>query len=122
MTLLLQAWGPTHGPALAKALQVSPASFTRLVRLLGTSVERIGAARSSRYALRRTIRNFGSEWPIYRAGDNGRPRIWGQLRALHGGFRFVAHDLSPAWMGRDYPDGLFSGLPFFLQDVRPQGY
>jgi len=25
-------------------------------------------------------------------------------------------------MEREYPDGLFSGLPFFLQDLRPQGY
>ncbi len=52
----------------------------------------------------------------------GRPRVWGHLRALHGGFRFVPHGVMPAWMQSTYPDGLFSGLPFFLQEVRPQGY
>jgi hypothetical protein len=26
------------------------------------------------------------------------------------------------WMEQEYVDGLFQGLPFFLQDLRPQGY
>jgi len=41
---------------------------------------------------------------------------------LHGGFRFEPQDAAPAWLRSEYPDGLFSGLPFFLQEIRPQGY
>jgi hypothetical protein len=103
-------------------LEISHATLTRIVAKLGPSIERIGAARSTRYALRRPIRNFGSEWPVYRISDGGRPQNWGTLRALHDGFRFLPGERAPLWMEREYGDGLFQGLPFFLQDLRPQGY
>lgn len=110
------------GRAIAETLRISPATLSRIVGRLGSSIERIGAARSTRYALRRSVRNFGSQWPVYRIGDQGRPRVWGELRALHSGFRFLPQNPAPAWMEREYAGGIFSGLPFFLQDVRPQGY
>ncbi len=122
LTLLLQARGVLAGRDLTQELDISTPTMTRLIGRLGASVERMGAARNVRYALRRPVRNLGSQWPIYRIGDGGRPRVWGELRALHGGFRLVPASATPAWMGRDYPEGLFSGLPFFLQEVRPQGY
>jgi hypothetical protein len=90
--------------------------------MAGPAIERIGAGRATRYALRRPIRNLGTEWPVYRIAEDGRPRSWGALRALHGGFRLLPGAAAPAWMSREYRDGIFSGLPFFLQDVRPQGY
>jgi hypothetical protein len=108
--------------AIKESLRISPATLTRLVAQAGSPIERIGAARSTRYALRRSVRNLGGQWPIYRIRSNGRPQVWGELRALHGGFRFIPQDPKPAWMEREYSDGIFSGLPFFLQDVRPQGY
>lgn len=107
---------------LTVALQVSPATLLRLVAMSGSSVERIGAGRATRYALRRSVRNLGSGWPIYRIGEDGRPRVWAEIRALHGGVRLIPRAAAPAWMSREHPDGIFSGLPFFLQDVRPQGY
>src|SRR5688572_13205950 len=122
LTLLLQARGVLAGRDLTEELGISTPTMTRLIGRLGASVERIGAARNIRYALRRPVRNLGSQWPIYRIGDGGRRRVWGELRALHGGFRFVPASTAPTWMGGDYPEGLFSGLPFFLQEVRPQGY
>lgn len=122
LTLVLQAQGALSGRALAEALRVSEPTVSRLIRSLGSSVERVGAARSSRYVLRRAVRNFGDQCPVYRVNAEGRPRVWGQLRALHGGFRFEPQGVTPPWMQSDYPDGLFSGLPFFLQEVRPQGY
>ncbi|MDO8540896.1 MAG: type II toxin-antitoxin system HipA family toxin YjjJ [Opitutaceae bacterium] len=122
VALRLQTEGVTSARSIATALRISPATLNRCIGLLGPAVERIGAARSTRYALRRTVRNLGDRWPIYRIGNAGRPRVWGELRALHRGFRFVPAEPAPAWMQREYMDGLFSGLPFFLQDMRPQGY
>ncbi len=122
LILLLQARGVVPSRAIIDELAISPATLGRIVAGLGPSIERVGAARSTRYALRRPVRNFGSEWPVYRIGDRGRPQVWGTLRSLHRGFRFVPGRRSPAWMEREYPDGIFPALPFFLQDVQPQGY
>lgn len=122
LTLLLQSRGPTPSRTLVESLKISPASLSRLVAQLGPAVERFGAARSTRYALRRSVRNFGRTWPVYRIGEDGRPRVWAELRVLHGGFRVVIREREPTWLVREYADGLFSGLPFFLRDVSPQGY
>jgi len=108
--------------AITEELDISQATLTRIVAKLGLSIERIGAARSTRYALRRPLRNFGSEWPVYRVSDGARPQSWGTLRALHNGFRFLPSERAPMWMEREYVDGIFQGLPFFLQDLQPQGY
>ena len=108
--------------ALAAALQVSPATLLRMVAMSGSAIERVGAGRATRYALRRSVRHLGSNWPVYRISAQGRPQVWGELRALHGGFRLIPRAAAPAWMARKYPDGIFSGLPCCLQDVRPQGY
>lgn len=122
ISLALQANGPMASGALASAVAISQATLSRSIALLGPTIERIGAARSTRYALRRNIRNLGSQWPIYRIDLQGRATRWGDLRALHGGFRFAPSASAPGWLSKDYPSGVFSGLPFFLQDVRPQGY
>jgi hypothetical protein len=119
---LLQARGATASRAIAGELGVSQATLTRMVAGLGSSIERIGAARSTRYALRRPVRNLGSEWPVYRINASGRHHCWGTLRALHPGFRFQPGEQAPSWMEREYGDGQFPGLPFFLQDLQPQGY
>lgn len=122
LSLLLQTNGAMETRAVLEGLGVSAATLSRLVTRLGPSViERTGATRKTRYALRRSVRNLGSHWPVYRLDASGRPRVWAELRALYGGFRIVSSN-RPAWMEGDYADGLFSGLPFFLQDVRPQGY
>jgi hypothetical protein len=122
LSLLLQANGLMSAGALTQELSVSQATLSRWMRRLGPDVERTGAARSTRYALRRNVRNLGTHWPIYRFDQHGHATRWGDLRALYGGFRFVPDGAAPVWLSRDYPEGLFAGLPFFLQDVRPQGY
>ncbi|HEY5551964.1 MAG TPA: type II toxin-antitoxin system HipA family toxin YjjJ [Opitutaceae bacterium] len=123
LSLLLQTQGPTASGAVVSALGVSRATLSRLVAEAGPAVERIGTARNTRYALRRAVRHLGDQWNVYRIDETGRARVWGELRALHGGFRFAPQEATvPEWMVRDYPDGIFPGLPFFLQDARPQGY
>lgn len=122
--LLLQAQGPTPTRAIRRSLGISAATLSRLVAEAGPLIERIGTARNTRYALRRPVRQIGDHWPVYRIDERGRGQVWGELRALHRGFRFVpANSLQrPAWLAQHFPQGLFDGLPFFLQDVRPQGY
>lgn len=105
--------------ALMADLGVSQPTLSRWIRAAGDEVEAIGQTRNRRYALRRTVRNLGIEWPLYRLDEEGRAGQVGTLRALHGGFRVEAEQ---AWWSRAYPEGVFGGLPFFLQDVAPAGY
>jgi hypothetical protein len=89
---------------------------------LGSAVLRIGAARSARYALRRSVRNLGRRWPLHRIDANGRAQPFGELHAVHGGFFWETEGEPPAWLRHGYANGVFPGLPFFLSDVRPQGF
>ena len=41
---------------------------------------------------------------------------------MHGGFWLDFAGTAPVWLERGYSDGFFPGLPFFLSDVRPQGF
>jgi hypothetical protein len=122
LTLALQAGGITPARTLSESLGISQPTMSRWIAQLGPAVERIGAARNAQYALRRNVRNLGTAWPVYRINEKGGAESVGQLRALHGGFRLVPAGTAPAWMAREYPTGVFPGLPFFLQDSAPQGY
>lgn len=113
--------GPMAGADLERTLEVSGPTLSRLIARLGTRVDRIGAARSSQYGLRREVRDLGDEWPVFIVERDARVTLLGNLRALHGAFHFVPSDGStplPPGVG----DAVTSKLPFFLLAARPGGY
>lgn len=120
LPIILQMLGPSTAAALGAQLRVSQPTVSRRIRDLGDSIERIGGGRLARYALRREVRGLGNVWPVHRIDARGHPATIGELRALHGGFRFAAES-GATWL-RDYPEGFFRGLPFFLLDGAPQGF
>ncbi len=86
---------------------------------------RLGNTRGARYALRRNVRGIGDTFPIRRIDENGRARDWAELTALHGGWRVEWRNAAtvPAWSDEIFGLGGWSeGFPFFLSDLRPQGY
>lgn len=101
---------------LQERLGVSQPTVSRALAPLLRSgqVLRVGAARSQRYLLPRPIEGVGSEVPMMRVDTEGRASPFGRMVPLPGG-RF--------WV--DEADGLselHDGLPWFLQDMRPQGF
>lgn len=120
--LQLQSLGIATAQELARGLGIDRATISRGLGALGSSVLRIGAARSTRYALRRNVRNLGNRWPLYRIDGHGRAHELGVMSAMHGGFLWEAGDAPPAWFQFGYTGGVFPGLPFPLSDVRPQGF
>ncbi|MEW9571618.1 type II toxin-antitoxin system HipA family toxin YjjJ [Rhodanobacter sp. Si-c] len=107
---------------LGEALGTSQPSISRALAAAGSRVVRIGQARRSRYAAVRDVRGLGTYWPLYRIDEQGRPHEFGRLTALHGNGCLVAAATTPDWLQGEFVDGLFPGLPWFLDDQRPQGF
>lgn len=120
---LLQAHGVLGGTEIARRLGVSQPTVSRLLAALGDEVVRMGRARATRYALARELRGAGSRWPLYRIAPDGRAVRLGELRALHrGAFHLDAERELPALLHDAFAAGQFPGLPWFLDDLRPQGF
>ncbi len=123
LRIQLMMRGEQSAQELARALGVSQPTISRHLVALAPLIEPIGQARARRYSLRRPLRAAGSEWPIYRVEPSGQVNLFGLLRCLHGGFRVEFAATPPVWIPSDFArNGVFPGLPFFLQDVRPQGF
>ncbi|PJK02846.1 transcriptional regulator [Lysobacteraceae bacterium NML71-0210] len=122
----LVSWLRQHGPAsaraIATALGVSQPTVSRLIQRT-PEVITIGQARATRYALAHTLGREGSCWPLYRLDADARPECLGALQSLHGGgFLFQPDQALPAFTHGDFHNGLYPGLPWFLDDLRPQGF
>ncbi|MDP3228033.1 MAG: type II toxin-antitoxin system HipA family toxin YjjJ [Acidovorax sp.] len=77
-------------------------------------VQKVGAARSQRYVLPRTVAGVGNEVLVMRIDAQGRPSPFARMVPLEGGAFWV-----------DEADGVSArhdGLPWFLDDMRPQGF
>ena len=124
LRLQLMAYGVQSAQELARGLRVSQPTVSRQIAALGVAIERIGGGPSTRYALRRSVRGGGAQWPVYRVDRGGRIELQGFLNSIHGGFRFLFEGGAvPRWVPSDFAHfGVFPGLPFFLQDIRPQGF
>ena len=121
---LIRARGPVSATELAAALRVNRTTIARTLPDFGEELVTLGATRSTRYLLRRGIRNIGSRWPVFRIGEGGRASEWAELEALHErSWRVNWVGTPPEWAGIFTEEsGLWSGFPFFLSDLRPQGF
>lgn len=86
----------------------------------------IGAARATRYAWAMPeANNPDHPWriPVYEMGLSGEEQLFGTLTVLHGDEYLFAPTGDP---DQRFPQGWlrahYEGVPWFLQDARPQGY
>ncbi|QDL52923.1 type II toxin-antitoxin system HipA family toxin YjjJ [Rhodoferax aquaticus] len=101
---------------LQAQLGVSQPTVSRAMAPLIQSgqVLKVGAARKQRYVLPRTVRDVGRSIAVMRIDAQGQASPFAKLVPLAGGAVWV-----------DEEDGLskrFDGLPWFLDDMRPQGF
>lgn len=124
LTPLIRARGPISATELAALLRVNRTTIARTLPDFGDELVTLGATRSTRYLLRREIRNIGNRWPIYRLDGEGRAAEWAELEALHDRcWRVTWAGTAPEWAAHfTEGNGLWSGFPFFLGDARPQGF
>jgi hypothetical protein len=119
---LLRIRGPLRAREVLAALDVSQPTLSRLARAAGTRLVRIGKARRTTYAVTREIRTFGSAWPLYRVDPAGSLHASGTLHALQPRSWWYAATPMPGWLQGEFSDGIFPDLPWFVDDLRPQGF
>jgi hypothetical protein len=116
LQLLLRQGGCQSSAELQAQLRVSQPTVSRALAPLIQSgqVQKVGAARKQRYVLPRTVRDVGRSVPVMRIDTSGKPSPFARMVPLASGAVWV-----------DEADGLskrFDGLPWFLDDMRPQGF
>ena len=119
---ILRLRGPSSARDLGAALGVSQPGVSRVLMEAGDRVARIGRARRTRYAAVRDVRGLGAEWPLFRIDDQGRPHDFGRLTALYDRGSLVTTTRQTDWLRDEFIDGLFPGVPWFLDDQRLQGF
>ncbi len=118
----LASGAPVAAGALVERLGVTRPVLQRLVEQAGAQVIRFGQTRGTHYVAASLT---GAEsWPLYRMGPEATLTELGTLFAARGdGFAFVPNGARPNLVRPvDGPAGYFPGLPWFLDDVRPQGF
>jgi hypothetical protein len=114
-----------HLPAaeLLANLGVSRATLMRAVRAAGPEVLTIGRARRTSYAARRLLRGSAQPQPVFQVNEKGGSAEVGRLNlAYPDGSAFEFSAASPWPLDDSMRDGWFDGLPYFLQDLRPDGF
>lgn len=116
-----------RGPATSKELQsatgLSQATISRQLRELEERIVRLPEGRTVRYAM--TCNAFGADdrLPLFMVDAAGSSTLVALLRPLlHGGFYLERETGMPAVLLGERGDGLYDGLPWFLDDLRPQGF
>jgi hypothetical protein len=113
------ALGPASAAELMSVLGSSQSTVSRAVRALEREkrVVRIGGStRGARYALRRRpMEANDAAWPIYRVDERGAAGKIGTFNAIHPSSYYTTGQPKRI-------QGLFPGVPYYLQDARPAGF
>ena len=109
----LLASGPLPARQLIEKMGISQPTLSRALSELGDEIVRIGAARSIQYTLRDSARGL-PDIPVYRVDTEGRIRKLGTLIPVRPE-GFVMRQEDGATLHSD-------SLPWWLLDMRPQGY
>jgi hypothetical protein len=107
------ATGPKSGTQMAKEMGISQPTATRALAAMSDEVMKIGQKKGSRYVLRDTGRGFG-DVSVFRVDTEGKLKELGMLTPVRpDGFVFTQADGVQVHS---------DGLPWWLLDMRPQGY
>ncbi len=107
------ALGPAKSRQLVEKTGFSQPTVSRALAELGDDIIRLGAGRSIQYALKDHTRGFDAV-AIHRVSESGQISMWGQLVSVRpDGFVMIQPDGSALHS---------DGLPWWLLDMRPQGF
>ena len=116
------ARGHASANELSAALQTSVPTLHRLLNRLGDVTVTAGKARRARYALVRSLRGGVTSLPVYAVDMAGQAHPSGQLLPLRPDGSWMDLAGTPWPVPDEARDGWWSGLPYPLRQMRPQGY
>jgi len=119
---VLSRQAPISAPDLAQALEISTATLRRVLDEQPGDILAAGNARRRRYALRRSLRGDTRPLPLYAIDREGRAAEAGNLSLIRPQGTHLTLDPKVWPTPEESRDGWWDGLPYPLQDMRPQGY
>lgn len=120
---LLRSHGPLPAGKLAELMGASRPTLSRAVRGAADTLVARGQARRTTYAARRALRGSLDPLPLFRIDRVGIPRHIADLDLLHPDGTAVDFRGDFGWPLEDrMREGWFDGLPYPMQDMRPQGF
>lgn len=115
--------GPATTNTLAAATGTSRQTVSRKLRALGDSVIKFDKVRPPLYYAVADAFGSGDKILLAAVDPHGNTNLWGVLRPLaHGGFYLQPTAIATKALTGATGDGLYDDLPYFLDDMRPQGF
>jgi len=119
---LLEDKGVISSTDIQTELNFNQPKVSRLIKQAGTQLIHIGRARAARYALFRPVLGYDGCIPVYAVDEMGHPQHLFNLHGLGGGQCYIETVESARWLKGVAGNGVFEGLPYFIDDLRPQGF
>lgn len=116
-----------QGPATSKEIQaatgLSQAAVSRQLRRMEHCVVTVRSGRTPKYIMTRNALGGNDRLPLAVVDAHGHADLVAHIRPLVTGGFYVepSAGMSPLLLG-DRGDGLYDDLPYFLQDMGPQGF
>ena len=119
--------GSARVPAgrVVEGLGISRPTLMRALQSAGDQVIAMGQTRRRAYAARRPLRGQWAPLPVFQVNEQGEPSQIGRLHLAHGHGCWFEGELSAWPLAPDdtaMRDGWHEGLPYPLQDMRPEGF
>lgn len=107
--------GSRSAVELCQRLNISQPTLSRRIAAVGDEIIRFGPQRGIRYARRRSIRHW-NQFALSRITREGQIEHWGTLYPVMPEGYVLAFSL------QDRANERYDGLPWWMQDMRPQGF
>ncbi len=115
--------GPATTRTLAAGTGATRPTVNRRLRALGDSIIKFDKVRPPLYYAVTEAFESGNKILLAAVDPHGNTNLWGVLRPLaHGGFFLQTTPIAPKVLRGNKGDDLYEDLPYFLDDIRPQGF
>ena len=115
-----------QGPATSKEIQaatgLSQAAVSRQLRRMEQRVVTIRSGRTPKYIMTRNAFGSNDRLPLAMVDTQGHANLVAHIRPLVTGGFHVEPSAGMSLLLGDRGDGLYDDLPYFLQDMGPQGF